>query len=40
MSTTKQKMRFKKEVTEEAPKISGPVESERAKLEMIAKSRN
>ena len=27
-----------KEVTEEAPKISGPVESEREKLEMIAKS--
>ncbi len=25
-------------VTEEAPKISGPVESEREKLEMIAKS--
>ena len=27
-----------KEVTEEAPKISGPVETEREKLEMIAKS--
>lgn len=27
-----------KEVTEETPKISGPVESEREKLEMIAKS--
>ena len=27
-----------KEVTDEAPKISGPVESEREKLEMIAKS--
>ena len=27
-----------KEVTEEAPKISGPVESEREKLETIAKS--
>ena len=27
-----------KEVTEEAPKISGPVENERQKLEMIAKS--
>jgi len=27
-----------KEVTEEAPKISGPVETERKKLEMIAKS--
>ena len=27
-----------KDVTEEAPKISGPVESEREKLEMIAKS--
>ena len=27
-----------KEVTEEIPKISGPVETEREKLEMIAKS--
>ena len=27
-----------KEVTEEAPKISGPVETEREKLEMIARS--
>ena len=27
-----------KDVTDEAPKISGPVESEREKLEMIAKS--
>ena len=27
-----------KEVTEEVPKISGPVETEREKLEMIAKS--
>ena len=27
-----------KEVTEESPKISGPVETEREKLEMIAKS--
>ncbi len=27
-----------KEVTDEAPKISGPVETEREKLEMIAKS--
>ncbi len=27
-----------KEVTEEAPKISGPVETEREKLEIIAKS--
>ena len=27
-----------KEVTEETPKISGPVETEREKLEMIAKS--
>ena len=27
-----------KEVTDEVPKISGPVESEREKLEMIAKS--
>ena len=27
-----------KDVTEETPKISGPVESEREKLEMIAKS--
>ena len=27
-----------KEVTEDAPKISGPVETEREKLEMIAKS--
>ena len=27
-----------KDATEEAPKISGPVESEREKLEMIAKS--
>ena len=27
-----------KEVTEESPKISGPVETERQKLEMIAKS--
>ena len=27
-----------KEVTEESPKISGPVENERQKLEMIAKS--
>ena len=27
-----------KEATEESPKISGPVESERAKLETIAKS--
>ncbi|KFM19602.1 Sec-independent protein translocase protein TatA [Marine Group I thaumarchaeote SCGC AAA799-P11] len=27
-----------KEVTDEAPKISGPVESERQKLEVIAKS--
>ena len=27
-----------KEVAEEAPKISGPVETEREKLEMIAKS--
>ena len=27
-----------KEVTEEVPKISGPVETERQKLEMIAKS--
>ena len=27
-----------KEVTEEVPKISGPVETEREKLEMIARS--
>jgi len=27
-----------KEITDEAPKISGPVETEREKLEMIAKS--
>jgi len=27
-----------KEITEESPKISGPVETERQKLEMIAKS--
>ena len=27
-----------KDVTDEAPKISGPVETEREKLEMIAKS--
>ena len=27
-----------KDVTEESPKISGPVETEREKLEMIAKS--